>query len=243
MGVMRNIVALSGGESSAAVAVLIRDLAPVLYFNDTKWEHPDLYRYLADLADYLKTPITEDSDGRNPEELFRDNHSLANNRMPFCSRVLKAERLQKFARPGDQLYFGIGVHEIHRAARIRAIYTALGINSHFPLIDKNLDAEGARKIMAETGIKRPKMYAMGFEHNNCSGGCVRQGARQWRHLLRIAPDIYGERERVERIYFPHTYCKDISLTRLREIEEAAQDFDFGPEEWQGECIGMCGIMI
>jgi hypothetical protein len=235
---------LSGGESSAAVAVLCRDLPDLyLYFNDTRWEHPDLYRYLADLSAHLGIAIVEDSDGRNPEELFRDEHSLANNRMPFCSRILKAERLQRFARPGDQLYFGIGAHEVHRAARIRTIYSGLGINSHFPLVERNLDSEGARKIMDATGIKRPAMYGMGFEHNNCSGGCVRQGARQWKHLLRVAPDVYADRERVEKIYAPHTFCKGISLTRLREIDESSPELDFGPEEWQGECIGMCGVMV
>jgi hypothetical protein len=237
---VRHIVALSGGESSAAVAVLLRGLAPMLYFNDTKWEHPDLYRYLNDLSAYLGLPIVEDSDGRDPEQLFKDEHSLANNRMPFCSRILKADRLQKYAKPGDQLYFGIGSHEVHRAARIRAIYTGLGINSHFPLIERNIDAEGAHDIMVETGIPAPALYAMGFEHNNCGGGCVRQGARQWKHLLRVAPETYAERERVELDHAPHTFLKDISLTQIRKNEEAQMDFDYGPEEWQGECIGMCG---
>jgi hypothetical protein len=237
---LRHIVALSGGESSAAVSVILKDLTPILYFNDTKWEHPDLYRYLLDLSKYLGIDITEDSDGRSPEELFKDEHSLANNRMPFCSRILKAERLQKFADPGDQIYFGIGSHEIHRAARIRSIYTGRGINTYFPLVERGIDAQGAREIMDRTGIARPAMYGLGFEHNNCSGGCVRQGARQWRHLLRIIPEVYAERERVESIHSPYTFCKDISLKRLREIEEANQDFDLGPEEWQGECIGMCG---
>ena len=241
---MRNIVALSGGESSAAAAVLCRDLPDlILYFNDTRWEHPDLYRYLDDLSGYLGISITNDSDGRSPEELFKDEHSLANNRMPFCSRILKAKRLQAFATSGDILYFGIGYHEVHRAGRIRAIYSPMGMDTRFPLIENKLDSAGAHEIMELTGIKRPAMYDMGFEHNNCSGGCVRQGARQWRHLLRVAPDVYAERERVENEYYPHTFCNDISLTKMREIEEAQTDFDFGPEEWQGECIGMCGTMI
>jgi hypothetical protein len=236
---MRHIVALSGGESSAAVAVLLKDLNPILYFNDTKWEHPDLYRYLKDVSEYLGIPITEDSDGRDVSQLARDEHALPNNRMPFCSARLKANRLQKYAKPGDVLYFGIGIHEVHRAGRIRTIYTQLGMDTRFPLIEQNLDAKA---IMANTGIIRPAMYAMGFEHNNCSGGCVRQGAKQWRHLLRVMPEIYNDREKLEQEFSPYTYIKGLSLSRLRHIEESQLNL-FDNDEWQGECIGICGRMI
>jgi hypothetical protein len=249
MGVMRNIVALSGGESSAAVAVLCKDLPDlILYFNDTKWEHPDLYRYLDDLSKYLGIRITEDSDGRTIEQLALENHIVPSNRFPYCSRILKGERMKAFAKPGDQLYFGIGTHEIHRAGRIRAIYSPMGINTHFPLIEKHMDAEDAKNIMAKTGIKRPALYSFGFEHNNCSGGCVRQGVRQWIHLLETFPGIYHAREALEEVITqtygkPQHFMKDITLKELRKIYESQEKFDFGPEEWQGECIGMCGTMI
>lgn len=234
---MANIVALSGGESSAAVAVLMAAETPTLYFNDTRWEHPDLYRYLNDIANYLGLPLVNDSDGRDPAQVARDQHMLPNNRAPICSRILKAERLQRYAKPGDTVCFGIGAHEIHRAGRILAVYAPRGINPRFPLIEKNIDAQGARAIMAETGIRRPELYALGFEHNNCSGGCVRQGARQWRHLLRVSPEVYAEREALEAEFSPHTYLKGISLAALRKIEESQLGlFETG---WGGECIGAC----
>lgn len=242
-----HIVALSGGESSAAVAVLCRDIPDlVLYYNDTGWEDQDLRRYLNDLSDYLGIPITEDSDGRNVEQLAYDEKFLPNNRAPICSRVLKAQRLQRFASRGDTVYFGIGIHEINRAARIRSIYQPLAIFSEFPLIDRNMDSNDARRIMAETGIRRPRMYEEGFEHNNCAGGCVRQGAKQWRHLLRVRPDVYADRERFEREFSEgkdgkHFFMKDISLKRLREIENSQEEL-FEDSDYQGECIGMCGSM-
>lgn len=244
---MRHIVALSGGESSAAVAVLLRDTPGIiLYFNDTGWEDADLHRYLKDLSDYLGIPITEDSDGRTVEQMAYDKRFLPNNRIPVCSRLLKAERLQSFAKQGDKVYFGIGIHEINRAARIRSIYQPKSIFTEFPLIDRKLDSNGAREIMAATGIPRPRMYAEGFEHNNCAGGCVRQGARQWRHLLRVRPDVYADRERFEREFServtPATFLKDISLQSLREIEEQQIDL-ISDDGWAGECIGMCGTMI
>lgn len=239
---MGQIVALSGGESSAAVALIVSDIDPTLYFNDTRWEHPDLYRYIYAVREYLGLELVEDNDGRSPAEVARDEHMLPNNRAPFCSRILKAARLQKYAKPGDCIYFGIGSHEIHRAGRIRAIYSPMGIDTRFPLIERGLDSEGARAIMAKTGIPRPALYGLGFEHNNCNGGCVRQGARQWRHLLRVAPEVYAEREKLEVEFAPYTFLKDVSLRRLREIEEAQGELALEDDGWAGECIGMCGAM-
>lgn len=243
-----NIVALSGGESSAAVAMMCRNLPDlVLYFNDTKWEDADLYRYLGDISKYLGAKIFEDSDGRSPEDLAYKNHALPNNRMPFCSRILKAERLQRYATPRDTIYFGIGMHEIHRAGRIRLVYSSLGINTEFPLLREGMDFSSASALMAETGIERPRLYGLGFEHNNCSGGCVRQGVKQWRHLLRVQPEVYEKRARLEREFSmrfgPAIFLKDISLERLREIEEQNIDFDFSDNGWNGECIGICGVMV
>lgn len=240
---MRKIVALSGGESSATVAVIMHEEDPILYFNDTKWEHPDLYRYIYQLVDYLGLELMEDYDGRNPGELAHDEHMLPNNRAPFCSRILKAERLQKYATPGDIIYFGIGPHEAHRAGRIRAIYSPMGIDTRFPLIEQDINQDGVNKIMRETGIRRPALYDLGFEHNNCNGGCVRQGAKQWRHLLRVLPEVYKAREDLEAEFSPYTFMKDISLKRLREMEEKNIDFDFEDNLWNGECIGICNNMI
>jgi hypothetical protein len=239
---MKHIVALSGGESSAAVAVMMMQSKPILYFNDTKWEHSDLYRYIADVQKYTGLELVNDSDGRSPADVARDEHALPNNRMPFCSARLKAARLQKYAKSGDVVYFGIGSHEIHRAARIRTIYTPKGIGTEFPLIDKGMDSSGSSEIMRVTGIEKPALYSLGFEHNNCNGGCVRQGAKQWRHLLRVLPEIYAERESLEQEFSPYTFLKDISLKRLREIEESQGEFDYADDGWAGECIGMCGSM-
>lgn len=239
---MSKIVALSGGESSAAVAVLLKDTDPVLYFNDTKWEHIDLYRYIREVRDYTGLELVEDTDGRSPEQVARDHHALPNNRMPFCSHELKAKRLQKYAKPGDTIYFGIGPHEVHRAGRIRLIYSPMGIETRFPLIEQDIDQHGVDAIMRGTGIRRPALYDLGFEHNNCGGGCVRQGAKQWRHLLRVLPDVYKAREELEIEFSPYTFLKDISLKRLREIEESQVEL-FDDYTWHGECIGLCANMV
>lgn len=250
---MRTIVALSGGKASAWVAdwaVKNRENV-VLYFNDTKWEHRDLYRFLDDLCNYLGEELVVDSDGRSPEELFFDNRALANNRMPFCSRVLKAERLQKWVRDGDEILFGIGPEEARRAKRLIEVYNwvsekrGINIKLGFPLISEMIKGEDVDAWLASTGIEEPEMYKMGFSHNNCSGGCVRAGKKQWKRLYEKMPEVYAERERVEnemREFLGKDvhFMKDETLESFRgriERGELSKYYDDEPE--MTECIGVC----
>lgn len=269
----RVIVALSGGKASAYCA----DWAfknyekerILLYFNDTKWEHPDLYRFLQDISAYFDHPIFQDSDGRSPEDLFYDQHAIANNRMPFCSRILKAERLQKFCQDGDTLIFGIGCTERQRQSRLHQVYSNLGkvLLLRFPLMEqfhedeKEQEKKEIDRFFVQAGIKIPELYGKGFLHNNCAGGCVRAGKKQWKLLYDTFPEIYLDRERVENevsAYFGKrmTIFKDESLEEFRKriesgnlsnyytrphVDQYTLQLDDAQME-ESECIGVCGTM-
>jgi 3'-phosphoadenosine 5'-phosphosulfate sulfotransferase (PAPS reductase)/FAD synthetase len=250
------IVCVSGGLSSFFCADWALKKYPkdkiILYFNDTKWEHPDLYRFLSDIQNYLNHPIIFDTDGRDPEQLFYDHHALANNRMPFCSRALKAERLQQFYKDGDTLIFGIGLTESHRANRLIGRYQVCSVKLdkyrklEFPLISQNISSKIINNFMKTTGIRIPLLYKLGFSHNNCSGGCVRQGISQWRLLLRKLPEVYRERERVETEFnnvfgTEYSFMKHLSLKELREQPEQLYFSDDNNDQL-GECIGICDLM-
>jgi len=226
----RIIVATSGGKASAWCAFWaasnFRRSNIVLYFNDTKWEHIDLYRFLQDLSDFLRIPIHCDADGRSPEDLFIEQRCLANDRMPFCSRILKAKRLQQFYKDGDMLIFGIYPHEHRRINKIIARYQAIAAKTNkspqikFPLCEERMTAAQVDEWLKSTGIEQPYLYQVGFPHNNCSGGCVRQGKKCWRLLYEKLPEVYERRAWVERkvsllcgkkVHF----CRDISLDDLK----------------------------
>ena len=253
----RIIVALSGGIASAYCAKMAFDKYPkekiVLYFNDTKWEHPDLYRFLNELVKYFNHSILYDSDGRSVEQLFFDNNALANNFMPFCSRILKAERLQKYCENNDKLIFGISYNELHRAERIISVYDQVSKKTHksikceFPLITENITKKMIIEYFDSINIEIPLLYKLGFEHNNCSGGCVRAGKKQWKHLLDVLPDVYSERERVEKEMQIFTgknvhFLKDITLEELRKQIEQQPKIQFPLDDVTSECIGICSMM-
>ena len=231
------IVALSGGKSSFWCAdYAIKKYGKsnvVLYFNDTKWEHPDLYRFLRDISDYFSKEIVEDSDGRSPEDLFIQNHALANNRMPFCSRILKAERLQDYFQDGDILVFGIGTGEEQRALRLGFAYQKVCLKKkkqckiETPVLSNNVSSDEIDRFLRTTGIDEPELYKLGFTHNNCSGGCVRAGKKQWALLYDKLPSVYRERERVEELLRKQTgkdihFLKDETLNHLRERIERGE---------------------
>lgn len=255
----RVIVTVSGGKASAWCADwALKNYQKedvLLYFNDTKWEHPDLYRFLSDLERYLNHKILWDSDGRSPEALFYDNRALANNRMPFCSRVLKAERLHKFYQGGDTLVFGIGQDELHRARRVADVYRGVAERTNkwpivrFPLIAEEITKEQVDSWLRSTGIEEPTLYKLGFLHNNCSGGCVRAGKKHWKLLYEKLPEVYLDRERVEndiRAFLGKdiSFFKDETLGEFRKRIEDGKlssyyDTDDTKEE---ECIGICHIL-
>jgi len=253
---MSVIVAISGGKASAWCADWALKQYPkeevILYFNDTKWEHADLYRFLDDLSKYFNHPITIDSDGRSPEELFYDNRALANNRMPFCSRILKAERLQMFYKDGDTLVFGIGADEPHRANRIVGVYQTVAVKTGkwpkltFPLIRENTTKQQIDDFLKAANIQEPLLYRLGFLHNNCSGGCVRAGKKHWKLLYEKLPEVYAERERVEREMREYlgkdiSFFKDETLEAFRgriERGELSSYYDTDDEK-ETECIGIC----
>ena len=171
--------------------------------------------------------------------------------MPFCSRILKAERLQKYYQQGDKIIFGIGPKELVRAKRLCEVYASVGETRKayphliFPLIKEQISPEEIDKWLASTGIAEPMLYRLGFDHNNCSGGCVRAGKRQWLMLLRKLPEVYRERERVEE-HMRAVTGKDISfmktqtLAQLRQQEaEAPYLFPLESDECVSECVGIC----
>jgi 3'-phosphoadenosine 5'-phosphosulfate sulfotransferase (PAPS reductase)/FAD synthetase len=250
------IVAISGGKASAWCADWALKQYPkeevILYFNDTKWEHPDLYRFMDELSKYFDHPITYDSDGRNPEQLFYDHHALANNRMPFCSYELKAKRLQKYYKDGDILVFGIGADELHRANRLVGVYQIVAAKTgklcqlRYPLISENTTKQQIDDFLNDAGIQEPLLYRLGFLHNNCSGGCVRAGKKHWKLLYEKLPEVYAERERVEREMREYlgkdiSFFKDETLEAFRgrvERGELSSYYDTDDEK-ETECIGIC----
>lgn len=172
-----------------------------LLFTDTKIEDADLYRFLVEAAANVGGRLLSLAEGRNIWEVFRDERYLGNTRADPCSKILKRQMAERWltanCRPESTVvYVGIDWSEEHRYARLRErrlpwVYEA-------PLCDAPyLTKAQMLALLAAEGIAPPRLYAMGFAHNNCGGGCVKAGIGHFAHLYRTLPLVFATWEAEE----------------------------------------------
>ena len=261
---MKHVVHFSGGLCSfwAAHRVIQKHGAEnvVLLFADTCMEDEDLYRFNADVESYFGIKITVLRDGRTPWDLMEQKGMLANSRFPICSVILKRELLDKWRKENADpsthyFYLGMDWTEGHRMTGVGGkpgmaqIFRPFWVNAplrEFPLWDK----QTMREELAKIGIKLPRLYDMGFPHNNCGGFCVKAGQAHFAHLLKQMPERFAFHEAKEEAVRARTgkdYSilndrsgdnkkKTLTLRQLRERIEAKQAYD--QDEWGG-----CGCSV
>lgn len=248
-----HIVMFSGGVGSWAAAKRVAEFAEPrslrLLFTDTLIEDEDLYRFLDQAAENVGGELVRIADGRTPWELFREQRFLGNTRVDICSRVLKRELaeawLKEHCDPATTtVYVGIDWTERHRFDRLRDRYAERGWTFEAPLCDPPLlSKHQLLDWLRREGVEPPRLYGMGFPHNNCGGGCVKAGQGHFALLWRALPERFAEWERHEAdlrrelgdvaILRDRTggVTQPLTLADLRERLEAGSDqidlFEFG----------------
>lgn len=253
----RHVVMLSGGITSWAAARRVSDQHGTdrltLLFADTLIEDEDLHRFLGDVERDIGVPITRVVDGRTPEQVDVDRRWLSNSRTAQCSLELKIKPCRRWLTEHTDptsatVYVGID-WTTHDAGRLPAIQRGWAPwPVHAPLLDPpHLTKADCISIARQRGITEPRLYALGFAHNNCGGRCIRGGQAQWAHLLRVFPDRYAAAEAHEgrmrdmlgadvTILRDRTggTTKPLPLAELRRrIEAAAEPELFDPYDWGG----------
>ena len=194
------VVLFSGGAASWAAAkrtVLAHGAdAVTLLFTDTRTEDEDLYRFLDEAAADVGAPLVKIADGRDIWQVFRDVRFLGNTRADPCSRILKRDLSRAWIAdnaPDATVVLGFDWTEMHRAERAAKAWAPTV--TEFPLTEPpyRLKAEVLAELTAR-GIDPPRLYRMGFEHNNCGGGCVKAGIGHFAQLLRVFPARFAEWE-------------------------------------------------
>jgi 3'-phosphoadenosine 5'-phosphosulfate sulfotransferase (PAPS reductase)/FAD synthetase len=219
---MNHVVMFSGGGTSWLTAKrVVERHGPervTLLFADTKMEDEDLYRFLAEAEENVGVPITRIADGRDPWQVFEDERMIGNTRVDPCSKILKRKLMRRWLeenrRPIDTVvYLGYGWQEIHRVEKAEHHWDPWHVEA--PLFEPPLlEKEEILQLMEAQGIRRPRLYELGFEHNNCGGFCVKAGQAQFELLLRTMPDRYRYHERSEE-RLRKKWGKDVAILRDR----------------------------
>lgn len=260
---LNHVVNISGGIVSFLAGCRVVESEGrsnvTLLFADVMMEDEDLYRFNKDASDYLGIPITRVSLEMTPWELFKKEGMIGNSRSPLCSVKLKREILDKWHRShclefDTIIYVGIDWTESHRLDRLRESKPTWRIEAPMcsePFLDKCQMVEAVRA----KGLVPPRLYGMGFPHNNCGGFCVKAGQAHFAHLLKAMPERYAFHEKQEEetrqllrsrnvSSWDYSVLKDrrggktqtLTLRQLRESIEAGKSFD--RHDWGG-----CGCSV
>jgi len=217
---LKNIVFFSGGICSyiAAKRVIATEgtANTVLLFCDTHAEDEDCYRFIHDARKSLALPLITIDDGRTPWQVFHDERLIGNSRVDPCSKILKRRLARRWLNDNCNpavtvLYLGLSWYEKHRIGKNRTAW-APWITAYPAAVRPLLDHCDMLAEVEADGLTPPKLYRLGFEHNNCGGACVKGGRAQWRHLLAKLPERYAQHEEAEhqlRIYLQ----KNVTILR------------------------------
>jgi hypothetical protein len=149
-----------------------------------------------------------------------------------------------------KLYLGIDWSEEQRTASPR--FNWLPYEVEFPMCEEPyLSKQDMLDELSRLGIGIPRLYKLGFSHNNCGGGCVRAGQGHFVNLLKQLPFVYQEWEENEQ-QMRDFLDKDVSMLRrtkkgerfnltLKELREEVQAND--TEQIDMFDIGGCGCFV
>ena len=196
---MKYQISFSGGLGSGVSALIAHDngLDFNLIFADTLIEDEDLYRFNDDIAQAVGKKIVHLTDGRTPWDVYADKRWIGNTRTAHCSTELKTKPVMAWladnAQPNDPLVLGMDMSEldrIERAARNWAPRPVVSLLNMYSVWRPEYDL-----ILNRYGIKKPRLYKLGYEHNNCGGFCCKAGLVQFERLYRTMPERFDYHEK------------------------------------------------
>lgn len=194
----RLIVWFSSGAASAVMAKLVIGECPdalVVQCDLGDSEDEDNRRFAADCVRWFNAPIHQIKSAKfgGIDEVFekRKYHS-GHNGAPCTSEMKVAPRLD-FQLPSDTHLWGYTADaaDVARFERMKAEYPAM--KQRAPLIERGITKEGCFAILENAGIKRPRIYDLGFPNGNCIG-CVKATSPDYWALVRLRfPEVFARR--------------------------------------------------
>ena len=152
---MRDILSLSGGKDSAALAIYMRDRVPGMeyVFSDTRKELPETYEYLERVEDYLGKRVN-----RLNAELGFDHWydvyggMIPSNHRRWCTKMLKLKPFEDFVGDDPVLnYVGLRADE----DRTGYISHKPNITPVYPFQDDGLKLPDIEEILRSSGVGMP----------------------------------------------------------------------------------------
>jgi len=194
----RVVVWYSDGAASAVAASLAlekydRERVHVVKCDTTEDEHPDNYRFRADVERWLgiKVELVRSSKYLNVDDVFERTRYMAGISGARCTTELKKAVRWEYQRDDDIHVFGYTVEEQHRAKMFQDNHVELTCD--WLLIDQFVTKKECHNRIRGAGIKTPAMYRLGFDHNNCLGCVKATSPGYWNRIRRHFPEAFDAR--------------------------------------------------
>lgn len=194
---------ISAGVSSLMAGYLAGDVDEFIYI-DISDQHEDSMRFIKDCEKLLEKKITvlRSAEYGSVDEAIRAAGMIKNpnNHFAPCTVYLKKrvrrQWEQQHAEYDITYVWGFDCNERNRAERMKELEPEF--NHEFPLIDKELTKQDVHGMADKLGMKRPVMYDMGYNNNNCIG-CVKGGMGYWNQIRKDFPEVFESRAKMERV--------------------------------------------
>ena len=191
----RNILSLSGGKDSAALAIYMRDRIPDMeyIFHDTDKELPETLEYLARLEALLGKKITRTTPEHNFDHWLKVfGGMIPSNHRRWCTRLLKLKPFEKY----------IGDEPVLNYVALRADEEREGYISHkkniktvYPFREDGLVRRDIFRILEENGLGLPTFMEWGRTRSGCYF-CFYQQKIEWVCLKERHPHLFEKAKRI-----------------------------------------------
>jgi len=195
---MRRVISFSCGASSAVLAKMAtqRYNNTVVVYCDPGGEHESNKRFLKDIETWIRQPIVV---LKNPKyvdhfDVFRKEKYIAGVKGAACTKRLKVDLKRQFSEPDDIHFFGYTIEEVKRAEKFDQRHSEL---TEWLLINEGITKADCLGLLWRAGIELPKMYKLGYKHNNCIG-CCKGGKGYWNKIRIDFPNNFETMARIER---------------------------------------------
>jgi hypothetical protein len=222
----RNICWFSSGAASAVMTKLVLSEYPealVVQCDLGDSEDIDNRRFASDCSDWFGVPIMAIKSRKyiDIDDVFeRRKYHAGINGAPCTGELKFAPRLD-FQLPSDLHFWGYTADsdDVRRFERMKSEYPEM--KQRAPLIERGITKEGCFAILEGAGIKRPRVYDLGFSNGNCIG-CVKATSPDYWSLVRKQfPEVFARRADQSRRFG----------SRLTRINNERIFIDEIPEDW------------
>lgn len=232
-----------GAASAVATKLTLRKYDPervVITYSDTRSEHPDNKRFLADCQRWFNHEIITlaSDDYHDIWGVFERERFIVSRLGAPCTGLLKREPTYGFSRPDDILVFGYTAEEKDRAESFRRQNFEITLET--PLIDAGLGKADCLAMIDRAGIDLPVMYRLGYRNNNCIG-CPKGGMGYWNKIRVDFPDVFERMAALQRELGPGSgFFRENDGTRimLDDLDPKRGDIQNEPDI---ECSLLCHL--